>query len=142
MPDEIRTISAGPVAAAPPSPYKWGNFQGWVSLIVGSFALLISPVLIRSEIGLGFVISSPLLIASGYAFALRKRYAVWMPYVWMVFCAVNALGSAIILANQNGFFTSPQHSEEITKPVAQLGLQLLFWTACALYYRKRKAEFR
>src|SRR5207244_6711877 len=53
-------------------PYNWGKFQGWISLVVGLFALLFAMASLVARAPLddkawGYGVLSPLLIATGYA---------------------------------------------------------------------------
>jgi hypothetical protein len=70
--------------ARTPLPYNWGKFQGWVTLIAGPFVAL-------ARHGWLAVITVPLMIASGYAFVRRRKYAVEMTYAWMAFVLVVSL---------------------------------------------------
>jgi uncharacterized membrane protein (DUF485 family) len=123
-------------------PYNWGKFQGWVSLVVGLFAALFSPIAValKDERALGYAIASPLLIASGYAFARRKKYAVAMTYAWMIgyviiflYCLVEALTNKVLSPEQQG--------EEIGRGVGAMVVGIVFWSLCGVYYRKRQSEF-
>jgi len=126
-------------------PYNWGKFQGWVSLIVGAFAALFAIYAVTAGITMdekstGYAIASPLLIVSGYAFVRRKKYAVAMTYVWMTFYVVIFLFS-LHDSLTNKAITSQQQGEELGKGLAEMGIGLLFWGLCAVYYRKRRLEF-
>lgn len=154
VPQTVNTpVASGAVAAAPalkPNPlaipaektlpYNWGKFQGWVSLVVGIFALLLSPILIGDEKAATYVIASPLLIVSGYAFVQRKTWAAKMPFVWMAFALLLAVISVVYAENQNSL-TEYQRGEEIGRAGAQAFFQLMFWWACAVYYRKRARQW-
>jgi zinc-ribbon domain len=126
-------------------PYLWGFFQGWVSLVVGLFAaIVLLPALVSGvsldEKSAGYAIMSPLLIASGYAFVRRKKYAVVMTYVWIGFNVLIFL-VALLDGLTNKSLTPEQQGSEIGAGLAQIVIGTLFWGLCAVYYRKRRSEF-
>lgn len=136
-------------AAVPPRlPYLWGFFQGWVLLVVGLFAaiscflpLFGMPLDVNAK---GYAMVSPLLIASGYAFIRRKKYAVLMTYLWLgLYVLVFLLLLVLLLMGglTDKSLTPMQQSEEIWAWMAQIGAGLLSWGLCAIYYRKRRSEF-
>ena len=123
-------------------PYRWGRFQGWVCLVVGLFAAIFSPIAIASkdERALEYAIVSPLLIASGYAFIRRRRYAVLMTYLWMGLYVVIFL-AYLLNGSTNKSLTPYQQGEEIGRGIGTLIVGLGFWGLCYVYYRKRVPEF-
>jgi hypothetical protein len=126
-------------------PYLWGFFQGWVSFVVGLFAaIVLVPALVSGmsldEKSAGYAIMSPLLIASGYAFVRRKKYAVVMTYVWIGFNVLIFL-VALLDGLTNKSLTQEQQGSEIGAGLAQMAIGTLFWGLCAVYYRKRRSEF-
>jgi hypothetical protein len=126
-------------------PYRWGKFQGWVSLVVGLFAaIFLLPALVSGmsldENSASYAILCPLLIASGYAFVRRKRYAVLMTYLWMGFCVLAFL-PLLVDGLTNKSLTPEQQGHEIGAGLAQMVIGTMFWGLCAVYYRKRRSEF-
>ena len=138
-----------PVASTTPKqtrPYNWGKFQGWVSLGVGVFAAVFAIVSLTSgspmdERATEYAIASPLLIISGYAFVRRKKFAVAMTYVWMIFYVAIFL-FMLLGALTNKSFTPEQKEDGIGTGIGLLVPALLFWGLCTAYYRKRFPEFK
>lgn len=137
-------ISGAPVSELR-LPYKWGKFQGWSSLAVGLFAASFT---IYSIVSNGLVderltdvaIVSPLLVLSGYAFALRKKFSVAMTYVWMGFIGILFFVTvAVALWNDN--LAASEKSGIVGTACGQFITGLLFWVVCNKYYRKRRLEF-
>jgi hypothetical protein len=113
---------------------------------VGAFAALFAIVSLVSgtpmdERSTGYAIGSPLLIVSGYAFVRRKKFAVAMPYVWMIFYGVIFL-LTLVGALTNKVFTPEQKADWIGTGIGGSIVPLLFWVFCSEYYRKRLQEFK
>jgi hypothetical protein len=143
---ELRT-RPGPSEDAPSQrlPYRWGMFQGWVSLVVGLFAaVFLIPAFVSGasldESSKGYAIMSPLLVASGYAFVRRKKYAVVMTYLWIGFNALVFLVS-LLDGLTNKSLTPEQQGNEIGRGLGQAVTGIVFWGLCAIYYHKRRSEF-
>ena len=130
-PAELTDPVAAPATPKQTLPYKWGKYQGWVSLIVGAFAALYAIVSLLSgatmdERSTGYAIASPLLIVSGYAFIRRKKYALTMTYVWMIFhVGIFIFRSLGVLTSK--LFTPEQQEDFIGTGIGPLLAALLFW---------------
>jgi hypothetical protein len=112
---------------------------------VGLFAaVFLIPALVSGmsldEASKGYAIMSPLLIASGYAFVRRKRYAVVMTYLWIGFNVLMFL-VALLDGLTNKSLTPEQQGHEIGTALGQTVTAIVFWGLCAIYYRKRRSEF-
>lgn len=125
-------------------PYRWGKFQGWVLLVVGSFAAVALILLFLGfpldENSKGYAIVSPLMIASGYAFVRRKKHAPVMPYVWMGIFVLDFLISALGAATDKSL-TPEQQGHQMGTGIGKALFGFIFWGLCAIYYHKRRSEF-
>jgi zinc ribbon protein len=143
----VKTANSGaPADLKQTLPYRWGKFQGWVSLVTGLFAagFAISWVLGRndalSETATNYAIASPLLFVSGYVFLWRKNFSVAITYVWMVVIGVEFLVVAISTLT-NTELAVEKKTENITEIALRSAVGLAIWAACRVYYRKRQPEF-
>ena len=126
-------------------PYNWGKFQGWISLVVGLFALLFAMASLVARAPLddkawGYGVLSPLLIATGYAIVRRRRWTAVMTYLWIA-VYVGVFAVYIFAAFSNTRLTQYQQGELVGTGLGQLLIGGTFWVFCCLYYRKRRSEF-
>lgn len=114
-------------------PYNWGKFQGWLILVAGPFIAL-------DRSGWLAIVTVPLAIATGYAIVRRKKWAVEMTYAWIAYYVlISVLLVAVALTSKAT--TAEQWGYEIGQALGTVIVGSAFWLLCAMYYRKRRAEF-
>jgi hypothetical protein len=122
--------------------YKWGRFQGWALVAVGSLyatlAVFSTVYAFRSEgtaMTIGFLTAASLLVVTGVGLLKKRRYGLVLMYGSILLYPVSFLGGSKHLR-----LSAPPYQ---ALPLVLEIMNLAFWCIPAIfYYPKRWKEFR
>jgi hypothetical protein len=122
--------------------YKWGRFQGWALVAVGSLyatlAVFSTEYAFRSKrtaMTIGFLTAASLPVATGVGLLKKRRYGLVLMYGSILLFPVSFLGGSKHLR-----LSAPPYQ---ALPLVLEIMNLAFWCIPAIfYYPKRWKEFR
>jgi hypothetical protein len=107
-------------------PYRWGKFQGWFSVLIGT-GFLLAGIWLHNIKALRLVLVGLFAVCLGIGIIARRKYGVVLLYVYFVFVLLERY---------------LPHSDDALFPFVHIS-ELLFWgIPAAFYYPKRWREFR
>jgi hypothetical protein len=132
------------VAVPQPRPYRWGRFQGWASLVLGTVQILtMFSVLYWPDNHFAvsfFEASDPRLLKSLQRDLATQNYAGIAGSVTGSAVLMLPLGVLILKKRMSLFFFIILN---ISKAVFQANLiGIVYWVICTVYYAKRRMELR
>jgi hypothetical protein len=132
------------IAIPQPRPYRWGRFQGWTLILIGTISILTMLSLLYwadNAFAVGFFESyDPRLLNVLHQAAITHNYAEFEGFVIGSLAIPIPLGILILKKRMSLFFLI---AATILKALLLASIpSLAYWVVCTVYYAKRRTELR